>query len=193
MNIGPAIGIAIGTALGGLICALLGRKAKKAAEQLSDEVKARMGKRFTVRQPRERLGASIFLMLLFCGGPISLLVFCFDELIEFLTAAETVGDIVLPVLFMLAVFLPLMLLSLWCLLRALVWSVQVDGERVVFTSFLGKKTAFAFKDVSAVKTYTAKTGQAIKVFVKGKKLFAADPGCVNFFILSERLEKRAQG
>jgi len=190
MNIGPAIGVAIGFAIGGVINALIVNKARKAAEKLSDADKSLLGKRFTVRQPRERLGASIFLVLLFCGGTISLCVFCYDELIEFITTAETVGDIVLPILFMLVVFLPLNLLAIWCLLRAIVWSVQVDGNRVVFTPFTGKKTEFTFKDITEVRPYVAKSGQGIKVYVRGKKIFTADPGCENFYLLASRLAER---
>jgi len=65
MNIGPAIGFAIG----GVINGPYGQKRKKAAEKLSDEDKSQLGKRFTVRQPGGRLGASIFLVVLFCGRP----------------------------------------------------------------------------------------------------------------------------
>jgi len=190
MNIGPAIGIAIGFAIGGVINALMGRKAKKAAEKLSEEDKSQLGKRFTVRQPRGRLGASIFLVILFCGGPLSLVVFCFDELSEFYYSAETVWDIVWPALFMIVVFLPLFLFALWCLLRAVVWKVQVDGERIVVTSFTGKKTAFTLKDITEVKPYTTKAGQAIKVYVGNKKIFAADQACENYFLLTSRLEGR---
>jgi len=190
MNIGPAIGVGVGFAIGGLINALIRKKAKKAAEKLSDEDKSQLGKRFTVRQPRARLGASIFLMILFCGGPLSIIIFTFDELIEFFTTAETIWDALLPTLFMLVVFLPLSLLAIWCLLRAIVWKVQVDGERVVYTSFIGKKTEFTFKDVTLVKPYNTKTGQAIKVYVKGKKLFTTDPGCENYFLLTSRLAER---
>jgi len=190
MNIGPAIGIGVGAAIGVAINALIGRKAKKATEKLSDEEKSQLGKSFTVRQPRARLGASIFLMVLFCGGPLCILVFAFDEIIEFFTAAESLWDAVLPTLFMLVVFLPLMLLAIWCLLRAIVWRVQVDGERIVFTSFLGKKTEFAFKDITKVKPYMTKTGHAISVYIGRKKIFSADQGCENFYLLMSRLAER---
>jgi len=60
--------MSIGPAIGGLINALIGKKAKKTADKLSDEEKTRLGKRFTVRQPKARLGASIFLVLLSCDG-----------------------------------------------------------------------------------------------------------------------------
>jgi len=193
MNIGPAIGIAIGVAIGGLINALMGRKAKKAAEKLSEEDKSQLGKRFTIRQPGGRLGASIFLVILFCGGPLSVLVFAFDEISEFYTSAETIWGVLWPALFMVVVFLPLMLLALWCLLRAIVWKVQVDGERIVVTSFIGKKTAFTFTDITEVKPYTTKAGQAIKVYVGNKKTFAADQACENYFILTSRLAEREKG
>jgi len=186
MSIGPGIGFAIGS----IINAHFGRKAQKAVEKLSDEEKSLLGKRFTVRQPRARLGASVFLVLLFCGGPLSIFVFSFDEMIVFFNTAETVWDVVLPILFMLVAFLPLILLAIWCLLRALVWRVQIDGDRIVYTSFTGKKTGFAFKDITEVKPYVAKTGQGIKVYLKGKKLFTADPGCENYFILTSRLAER---
>jgi len=190
MNIGPAIGIGIGFAIGGVINALIRRKAKKAAEKLSGEEISQLGKSFTVRQPRARFGASIFLMVLFCGGPLCILIFTFDEIIEFFTAAESLWDAVLPVLFMLVVFLPLILLAIWCLLRAVVWRVQVDGERIVFTSFLGKKTEFTFKDITMVKPYMTKTDHAISVYIGSKKIFSADQGCENFFLLMSRLSER---
>jgi len=193
MNIGPAIGIGIGFAIGGLINALISKKAKKAAEKLSDEERSQLGKRFTIRQPRARLGASIFLVVLFCGGPSAIFVFAFDELIEFLNTAATVWEIVLPIFFMLVVFLPLMLFAVWCLLRAAVWKIQVDGERIVSISFLGKKTEFTFKDITEIKPYKTKTGHAIRVYVAGKKVFAVDQGCENFFILMSRLGERESG
>jgi len=190
MNLGPAIGIAVGFAIGGLINALIGRKAKRAAEKLNDEEKSQREKHFTLRQPRARLGAGIFLVVLFCGGPLSIFVFAFDEVIVFFNTAETVWDILLPILFMLVVFLPLILLALWCLFRAILWRVQVDGERIVHTSVIGKKTEFTFKDITEVKPYVTKTGHGIKVYVRGKKLFEADQGCENFFILMSRLAER---
>jgi len=193
MNIGPAIGIAIGIAIGVAINALMGRKAKKAAAKLSDGDKSQLGKRFTVRQPRGRLGASIFLVILFCGGALSLVIFCFDQIIEFYSSAETLWDAVWPTLLMCGLFSPLILLAIWCLLRAVVWKVQVDGERIVYTSFIGKKTEFSFTDITEVKPYRTQTGQAIKVYVKCKKAFAADPACENYFLLSSRLAEREGG
>jgi len=190
MNIGPAIGIAVGVAIGVLINVLMGRKAKKAAEKMSGEEKLQLEKRFTVRQPGARLGAGIFLVVLFCGGPLCIFVFAFNEMIEFYTTAATLWDAVWPTLMMLAVFLPLMLLAIWCLLRAVVWKVQVDGDRIVFTSVFGKKTEFTFKDITQVKPYRTKTGHAISVFIGRKKIFSADQACENFYLLTSRLDSR---
>jgi len=186
MSLCPVIGIVIGS----LINFLIGKKAKKAAEKLTDDDKAQLWNHFTVSHPRERLGASIFLVLLFCGGPISLLVFGFNDLIDFFKTSESLWEALWPTLLMLVIFLPLILLAIWCLLRAAVWKVQVDNERIVYTSLLGKKTEFTFKDVTLVKPYKTQTGQAIKVFVKDKKLFAVDPACKNYFIFTLRLADR---
>jgi len=45
------------------------------------------------------------------------------------------------------------------------------------------------KDITGVKTYRAQTGKSIKVYVKGKKLFAVDPACENYYVLLSRLER----
>jgi len=96
----------------------------------------------------------------------------------------------LPTLFMLVIFLPLVFLALWCLLRALVWRVEVDGERIVFTSFIGKKTKFTFKDITLVTPSFTQTGHSVKVYIGRKKIFTADQGCENFYILISRLAER---
>jgi len=190
MNIVPAIGIAVGVAIGIVINVLMGRKAKKAAEKLSDKEIAQLEKRFTVRQPRARLGAGIFLIVLFCGGPLAILVFAFDQIIELYTTAVSLWDAVWPTLIMLAVFLPLMLLAIWSLLRAVVWKVQVDGDRIIFTSVIGKKTEFTFKDITQLKPYRTNTGHAITVLIGRKKIFSADQACENFYLLMSRLDSR---
>jgi len=190
MNIGPAIGIAVGAAIGVVINVLMGRKAKKAAEKISDEERSQLEKSFTVRQPGARLGAGIFLVVLFCGGPLAILVFGFNGIIEFYQTSGSLWEAVWPTLMMLALFLPLMLLAIWCLLRAVVWKVQVDGERIVFTSVIGKKTEFTLKDITQVKPYRTNTGHAISVFIGRKKIFSADQACENSYLLMSRLDSR---
>jgi len=190
MNIGSTIGIAIAVAIGLTINALMGRKARKAAEKLSDEDKSQLGESFTIRQPKGRLVASIFLVLLLCGGPLSLLIIYFDKVIDFYQSAETAWDATWQTLLMVGVFLPLVFLALWSLARAVVWKVQVDGDKIEFTSMTGKKKEFTFKDITEVRSNTVDTGQAINVYVGGKRAFTVDQPCENFYLLVTRLAER---
>jgi len=184
MNIGPLIGVAIGVAIN----AIIGKRAKKAAEKLSDEDKSLLGEHFTVSQPGVRLTASIILVIMFCGGGLLFLLFTFGEIIGYYRSVKTVSDAVIPLLIFLIAFFPLILLSIWCLLRAINWKVEVYDDRIVYTSFTGKKTEFTFKDITGVKTYATQTGEAVKVYVGGKKLFATDPACKNYYVLLSRLK-----
>ncbi len=91
------------------------------------------------------------------------------------------------------VFLPWILFSIWALLKAVIWKIEVCDDRIVSTSFIGKKTKFSFKDITSVKTYQAQTGEAIKVYVGDKKVFAADPACKNYYVLLYRLKSEGCG
>jgi len=193
MSMGSTIGIGVAVAVGLMINALMGRKAKKAAEKLSDEEKSQLGECFTVSQPKGRLVASIFLLVLCGGGPLSLLLIYFDKVIDFYQTAETTWDAIWQTLLMVGVFLPLIFLALWCLARAVVWKVQVNGDNIEFTSMTGKKKEFTFKDITEVRSNTVDTGQAINVYVGGKRAFTVDQPCENFYLLVSRLAEREKG
>jgi len=184
MAIGPWIGVAIGVAIN----ALIGRRAKKKAEKVSEEDYSLLGECFTVRQPGIRLAASIFLIILFGGGGLLLLLFFFNDIIEYYRSVEMSWDAVFPLLLLFICFAPLIFISIWALLRAIIWKVEVYDKQIVYTSFIGKKTKFTFKDITNVKTYTTQTGEAIKVYVGGKKAFATDPACINYYVLLSRLK-----
>ncbi len=184
MAIGPLIGAAIGFAIN----AFIGKKSKEGAEKLIPEYYSMAGEHFTVSQPGIRLGASIFLLVMFGGGGLLILLFSFDQVIEYYRSVETVWDAVFPPLLFFICLAPLIFISIWTLLKAIFWKVEVYEEQIVYTSFTGKKTVFTFKDITEVKTYFAQTGKAIKVYVKGKKVFEAEPACGNYYVLLSRLE-----
>ncbi len=184
MAVGPCIGIAIGTAIN----AFIGKRAKENAEKLASEYYSMHEKHFTVSQPGIRLGASILSLVIFGGGGLLFLLFFLNDTIEYYSSVETVWDAIWIPLFFLICFGPLILISIWALLKAIFWRVYVYEDEIAYTSFTGKKTAFTFKDITEVKTYTAQTGKAIKVYVKGKKAFEADPACGNYYVLLSRLE-----
>jgi len=183
-----AIGPWIGTAIGFAINAFIGRRAKKNAEKLVPEYYSMHEKHFTVSQPGIRLGASILLLVMFGGGGLLILLFYFDQVIEYYRSVETAWDAVYTTLFIFICCSPLIFISIWALLKAIFWKVEVYEDQIVSTSFTGKKTEFTFKDITGVKTYRAQTGKAIKVYVKGKKVFAADPACKNYYVLLSRLK-----
>jgi len=183
-----AIGPFIGTTIGFAINALIGRKAKKAAEKVSEEYYSRLGECFTVSQPGSRLMASIFLLVMFGGGGLLILLSYFNNVIEYYRSAETVWEAVSTTLIIFICCSPLIFIAIWGLLQAIYWRVEVYDDCIVYTSFTGKKTEFSFKDITRVKTYRAQTGKAIKVYVGGKKVFAADPACENYYVLLSRLE-----
>jgi len=180
MSIGPVIGTAIN--------AIIGNMAKKAAEKISDEDYSLLGEHFTVRQPGIKLVGGIFLILMFGGGGLLFLLYTFDQTIEYYRSVETVWDAISPPLLAIALISPMCLLGTWAILMAAKWSVQVDGGQIVYTSFTGKKRNFTFKDITGVTTYTEQANEAIMVSVGGKVVFAADPTCINYYVLLSRLK-----
>jgi len=184
MSIGPFIGIAIGAAIN----ALIGKKAKKNAEKVSDRDYSLLGVCFTVSHPGYRLTSSILSLVLVCGGGLLILLLYYDNIVKEFQAAKTTLDVVDKSIAFFISFFPLVFILIWATLRAIFWRVDVYEDRIVYTSFINRKTAFTFKDITGVKTYRTQTGESVKVYVKGKKMFAADPACENYYVLLSRLE-----
>jgi len=183
----------IGAIIGLVINIFMGKKARKAAEKLSEQDIAELKKHFTVRQPKTRLVAGVFSATLFCGVPLIFLLIGINDIIGIFRSGESVWEALKVPLLLCAVFSPLFLLALWGLLRAVVWKVEVNGNWFVYTSPFGKKTEFYVKDITKIWPFAAETGQGITVYVKGKRMFSADPACENFFILASCLLESDSG
>jgi len=183
-----AVPTALGSAIGKSINDYLGQKAREAAEKLSDEDLARIGECFTVRLPFIRVFMGVFLFLLFALFASGLSQSTLDQIVGQYRSAKTIWDAVWLPLLLIAVFMPWFLFSAWALLKSIFWKIQVNGEWIVSTSFIGKKTGFSFEDITRVKTFDKQTGKSIKVYVGEKRMFVADPVCTNFYILLYRLK-----
>jgi len=146
------------------------------------------GERFTVHQPRHRLVAGIILTLFFCITFAWVLSLTYDDIIKFFNSVEKKLDDVWPILLAPVIFLSSIITGIWMLLRAVVWRIQVDGNRIVYTSILGKKTEFTFMEITRVKPYKTDSSYAVNVYVGEKFIFAADQTSVNFDLLVSRLE-----
>jgi len=169
---------------------ILSERAKKAVRQLiSDEDYAFNRKHFTVRQPRIKLISGIILSLFFCGIWLGTLWYTRYRVIEYYQTTE-VKEALSQTLMILAIAVPGILWGVWLLFRVAIWRVQVEGDRIIYRSFLCRKTEFALKDVQ-VKPYVTDAGVAILVYVRGKKIFAVEPTYKNYFMLLLRLAEQA--
>jgi len=166
---------------------------KKGEKQQTDEYYTVHGMCFTLRQPTIRGVASTILLFFFGGAAVFLLsLLSFNELIEYYRSTP-LGETVFVTLFIFGVFSFTISFSVWALLTSIFWRVQIDGDRIEYRSFIGKKTTLTFKDITGVLTYTNRNGEAIKVFVEGeyvenKKVFTAYQACTNYYLLLSRLE-----
>jgi len=141
------------------------KKANKKAEKSMDE------NNFVIREPKIYLWIGIICAFFFCGLIVLMYIFPNDT-------AEWWTYLVFALFGMLGFYI-----IFYCVR----WKLEIEGNRIIYTPFIGKKRLFTFDDIKKVKL---KNGQKIIAYGdNNKKLFAVEFTSKGFNILVPRLKK----
>jgi len=141
------------------------KRANKKVEKSMDE------NNFVLREPKIYLWIGIICTVFFCGLIVLMCIFPNDTA-EWWTYL---------------VFALFGILGIYIIFYCVRWKLEIEGNQIIYTPFIGKKRSFIFSDIKKIKL---KNGQKIIAYGdNNKKLFAVEFTSNGFNILVSRLKK----